>query len=91
MPRELNERQQQVLQWVGQGCPDGVWEGTAHKLSCQALHSRGLVKVSRSQGRWSVALTKAGQQYLDHRSPPPISLAAETPCPHHGLEPCRLK
>ncbi|MGY4389028.1 hypothetical protein [Streptomyces sp. TE12347] len=71
MPRELNERQQQVLQWVGQGCPDGVWEGTAHKLSCQALHSRGLVKVSRRQGQWSVSLTKAGQQCLDDGFPPP--------------------
>ncbi|WP_327255525.1 hypothetical protein [Streptomyces sp. NBC_01244] len=71
MPRELNERQQQVLQWVARGCPDGVWEGTGHKLSCQALHSRGLVKVSKRRGQWSVALTKAGEQYLDHGSPPP--------------------
>lgn len=70
VPRELNVRQQQVLLWVGQGCPDDVWEGTAHKLSCQALHSRGLVKVSRRQGQWSVALTKAGQQYLDDGSFP---------------------
>lgn len=86
MPRELNERQQQVLHWVGQGCPDGVWEGTAHKLSCQALHSRGLVKVSRRQGQWSVSLTKAGQQSW---TTDPL-LPAETSCLRHGLEPCRL-
>ncbi|MCX5303192.1 hypothetical protein OG304_06965 [Streptomyces sp. NBC_00160] len=66
MPRQLNERQQQVLQWVGRGCPDGIWEGTAHKLSCQALQNRGLVKVSKRQGQWSAVLTDAGQHYLDH-------------------------
>ncbi|WP_406049310.1 hypothetical protein OG280_10635 [Streptomyces virginiae] len=89
MPRELNERQQQVLQWVARGCPDGVWEGTGHKLSCQALHSRGLVKVSRSQGRWSVALTKAGQQYLDHGSHPPEQPRGKdtAPAPQTGIQP----
>ncbi|MFJ9342655.1 hypothetical protein ACIRP0_25675 [Streptomyces sp. NPDC101733] len=79
MPRELNERQQQVLQWVARGCPDGVWEGTGHKLSCQALHSRGLVKVSRSQG----------QQYLDHGSHPPEQPRGKdtAPAPQTGIQP----
>lgn len=88
MPRELNERQQQVLQWVGRGCPDGVWEGTAHKLSCQALHSRGLVKVSRHQGQWSVALTKAGQQYLDDGShlPDQPRSRGTAPAPRAGIQ-----
>ncbi|MFE9631338.1 hypothetical protein [Streptomyces sp. NPDC006463] len=88
MPRELNKRQQQVLQWVGRGCPDGVWEGTGHKLSCQALHSRGLVKVSRRQGQWSVALTKAGQQYLDHGSHPPEQPRSKdtAPAPQAGIQ-----
>ncbi len=71
MPRQLNERQQQVLKWVGRGCPDDVWEGTAHKLSCQALQSRGLVKVSKRQGQWSAVLTNAGRHYLDHGTHPP--------------------
>lgn len=70
VPQQVNERQQQVLQWVGRGCPDGVWEGTGYKLSCQALHSRGLVRVSKRQGKWSVVLTEAGQQYLEHGSQP---------------------
>ncbi|MBT2546485.1 hypothetical protein J7E99_38990 [Streptomyces sp. ISL-44] len=66
MPRQLNERQKKVLQWVGRGCPDGIWEGTAHKLSCQALQSRGLVKGSKRQGQWSAVLTDAAQHHLDH-------------------------
>ncbi|WP_327278973.1 hypothetical protein [Streptomyces sp. NBC_01205] len=89
MPRELNERQQQVLQWVARGCPDGVWEGTGHKLSCQALHSRGLVKVSKRRGQWSVALTKAGEQYLDHGSHPPEQPRGKetAPAPQAGIQP----
>jgi hypothetical protein len=71
VPRQLNERQLQVLRWVGQGCPDGIWQGEAHKLSCQALQSRGLVKVSRGKGQWTATLTTAGQHFLDHGSHPP--------------------
>ncbi|MFK0045896.1 hypothetical protein ACIQU4_17540 [Streptomyces sp. NPDC090741] len=88
MSRQLNERQQQMLQWVGRGCPDGVWEGTGHKLSCQALHSRGLVKVFKRQGQWSVALTKAGEEYLDHGSHPPEQPRSKetTPAPQAGIQ-----
>ncbi|WP_262007877.1 hypothetical protein [Streptomyces sp. FIT100] len=84
MPRELNERQQQVLQWVGRGCPDGVWEGTGHKLSCLALQSRGLVKVSKRQGQWSVVLTNAGQQYLDHGTHTPDQPRGRDAAPAQG-------
>ncbi|MFD5145080.1 hypothetical protein [Streptomyces sp. NPDC058401] len=66
MPQPLNDRQQEVLRWVGRGCPAGVREGTGHKLSCQALQSRGLVKISKRQGKWSAVLTDAGQYYLNH-------------------------
>ncbi|MGG2459212.1 hypothetical protein ACO0M4_05180 [Streptomyces sp. RGM 3693] len=71
MPQLLNEPQLQVLRWVGQGCPEDLWEGTAHKLSCQALQSRGLVKVSKREGQWSARLTASGQYFLDHGSYPP--------------------
>ncbi|SDG68659.1 hypothetical protein SAMN05216260_1266 [Streptomyces griseoaurantiacus] len=71
MERRVNERQLSVLQWVGAGCPAGVWNTGSYKTTCQALHNRGLVTVSRKAGQWSVALTSAGQHYLAHGTYPP--------------------
>ena len=61
LERQVNERQLSVLKWVGEGCPAGVWETISYKTTCQALQNRGLVKVSRKGGQWSVALTSAGR------------------------------
>ncbi|WP_242434170.1 hypothetical protein [Streptomyces sp. CB01580] len=71
LERQVNERQLSVLQWVGAGCPVGVWETSSYKTTCQALQNRGLVTVSRKGGHWSVALTTAGQYYLAHGTYPP--------------------
>lgn len=71
MERQVNERQLSVLQWVGAGCPAGVWETSSYKTTCQALQNRGLVTVSRKGGQWSVDLTGAGQHYLAHGTYPP--------------------
>ncbi|MFI1999605.1 hypothetical protein [Streptomyces sp. NPDC020330] len=71
MERQVNERQLSVLQWVQDGCPAGVWETSSYKSTCQALQNRGLVKVSRKAGQWSVTLTSAGQHYLAHGAYPP--------------------
>lgn len=71
MERRVNERQLSVLQWVGDGCPAGQWETSSYKTTCQALHNRGLVTISRKSGQWSVALTSAGRHYLAHGTYPP--------------------
>lgn len=71
MERQVNERQLSVLPWVEAGCPAGVWETNSYKTTCQALHNRGLVTVSRKAGQWSVALTSAGRHYLAHGTYPP--------------------
>lgn len=71
MERQVNERQLSVLQLVGAGCPAGLWKTSSYKTTCQALHNRGLVTVSRKGGQWSVALTGAGQHYLAHGTYPP--------------------
>ncbi|MGW6945980.1 hypothetical protein [Streptomyces xanthophaeus] len=76
MKQQLNERQLSILQWVGQGCPDGVWEGSSYKISCQALHNRGLLKVSRRRGQWSATLTSVGSHYLSHGSYPTRAMHA---------------
>ncbi|WP_263406793.1 hypothetical protein [Streptomyces kanamyceticus] len=39
MHQVLNDRQQTVLDWVGQGCPDVVWPDSRHKADAQTLQS----------------------------------------------------
>lgn len=71
LERLVNELQLAVLEWVAAGCPAGAWETSSYKITCQALQNRGLVRVSRKGGQWSVALTSAGQHYLAHGTYPP--------------------
>ncbi|MFH8788899.1 hypothetical protein [Streptomyces roseoverticillatus] len=81
MKQQLNERQLSVLQWVEQGCLDGVWETSSYKISCQALQNRGLLKVSKRQGQWSATLTSAGRHYLQHGNYPPAQPQARLTTP----------
>jgi hypothetical protein len=62
----LTVRQVEVLQWIAEGCPDGVWQDFTYKTTALALASRGLVTVDRRRNHWSAALTEAGGFYLQH-------------------------
>ncbi|MFD4634026.1 hypothetical protein ACFVYR_20015 [Streptomyces sp. NPDC058284] len=67
MQQALDERQQAVLDWVGQGCPDKVWPDSTYKVSVQALQNRGLVKITKRRGHWSTHLAAKGRQHLIER------------------------
>ena len=56
----LTVRQVEVLQWISEGCPDGVWRDFTYKTTAYALASRGLVTVDRRRKQWSAALTDEG-------------------------------
>lgn len=60
----LNERQVDVLRWIGDGCPDGRWTDFTFKTTATALASRRLVTVSKRGGTWSAAILPAGEHYL---------------------------
>lgn len=62
----LTVRQVEVLQWIGEGCQDGVWRDFTYKTTTYALASRGLVAVDRRRKQWSATLTDEGQFYLAH-------------------------
>ena len=64
-PKTLNEQQLALLHWIEQGCPDGVMEGTAHRVSAAALKGRGLIRISGRGPSWTASLTDAGREYLD--------------------------
>jgi hypothetical protein len=63
----LSDHQVKVLEWVADGCPDGVWEDFSYKRTTYALADRGLVTVDRRRGSWSAHATDGGRYYLDHR------------------------
>lgn len=81
MRREpLTARQLEVLLWIADGCPDGVWPDDTHKLSARALETRNLASVARRDGRWHAQLKPDGAHYLAHGSyPAPPIPPAPTP------------
>jgi hypothetical protein len=65
-PEQLNQAQVDVLKWVADGCPDGVYtNGWQHRIVARALHNRGLVSVAGNGATWRATLTKAGRAWLD--------------------------
>ena len=64
---ELNEKQIKVLEWVKQGCPDGVFpdDNYSHRVSAKALHSRGLLRVSGHGTNWRAEITERGRVWPD--------------------------
>lgn len=61
----LSHKQREVLRWVQQGCPDGVFEGFAHRVSARALHHQGLLHVQGHGESWSATLTEEGAADLE--------------------------
>ena len=72
----INDRQRELLQWVAEGCPEGRFEGTAHRISVRALHTRGLVRIRGRGASWRCEITPAGQQHLDDRARPATAAPA---------------
>lgn len=64
----LNPPQLQVLSWVRDGCPDGVYNDWSHRNSARTLHNRGLVVVKGRGASWSAMITDPGVHYPDHRT-----------------------
>lgn len=62
----LNAAQLEVLAWIRDGCPDGVYEDWSHRITARALHNRGLAEVQGHGASWSASLTDDGAHYLEH-------------------------
>lgn len=68
-PQQLHQKQIDVLTWIGNGCPDGIYtEGWEHRIIARALERRGLVSVGGRGPTWVATITTAGRTWLD--SPP---------------------
>lgn len=64
--RTVNARQREVLNWIVEGCPEGVMTGTDHKTTAKALHRRRLAVVSGRGGIWKAEATDAGRYFAQH-------------------------
>jgi hypothetical protein len=60
----LNARQIDVLQWIGDGLPERDWPDWTHRTTAKALHSRSLVKVRGSGKTWTAEITDLGRRVL---------------------------
>lgn len=68
----LNDLQLEILTWIRDGMPDGVYEDYRPRIVARALHNRGLVDVSGHGASWQATLTTDGAYYLEHGDYPPI-------------------
>ena len=72
----LTARQLAVLQWIADGCPDGIWPDDSHKISAGALETRNLATVRRWYGKWSAEVRADGAYYLEHGTYPGVPVSA---------------
>lgn len=79
--KTLTVAQVELLRWIDDGCPDGVYEGVHHRISVAALQRRGLVEVTGRGPSWSAAITGDGRAYLDKVDgpTPPVPRQANKP------------
>ncbi|WP_460530400.1 hypothetical protein [Humibacter ginsengiterrae] len=69
-PQQLNQKQVDVLKWVCDGCPAGIYtDGWEHRIVARALEHRGLVTISGHGDSWVANATAAGRAWLEN---PPV-------------------
>jgi len=68
--KTLTQAQLDLLQWIADGCPEGVVEGVSYRISAAALKRRGLVGIKGRGATWKATITKAGRDYLERAAQP---------------------
>jgi|GEM_PF-3491566 len=77
----LNSIQLEVLQWVSDGCPPGIYEDWSHRISARALDSRRLIRVSGHGSGWAASIEPDGVYYLEHGEYPTEEVLHPAPPP----------
>ncbi|MDT0181462.1 helix-turn-helix domain-containing protein [Microbacterium sp. ARD31] len=59
---QLNPAQTEVLAWIVEGCPSGVYpdDSFGHRITARALKNRGLVEISGHGESWRATPTERG-------------------------------
>lgn len=72
--KSLTQAQLDLLEWIADGCPDGVMEGFDHRVSAAALRRRGLVRTTGRGATWQATIAEAGKEYLARSKKPGAEL-----------------
>lgn len=67
-PNHLTVAQHDLLKWVADGCPDGVYDGHSHRVSARNLHNRGLMQVAGKSTTWTAKITPQGTRILQEQT-----------------------
>ncbi|NKS82100.1 hypothetical protein GS530_13970 [Rhodococcus hoagii] len=67
-PDHLTVAQYDLLKWVADGCPEGVYDGTSHRVSARGLHNRGLIQVAGRSKTWTAKITPQGTRILQEQT-----------------------
>lgn len=76
--RPLTVQQRAVLQWVADGCAEGVYEGYAHRAVATALTRRGFLETSGHGASWASTITPKGLERLAAKDTVSANEAAAT-------------
>lgn len=76
--KTLTAKQVELLRWVADGCPDGVFEGDRHHISAAALRNRNLITITGRGPTWRARIAPAGAEYLKRVGGP------DPPIPRQG-------
>ena len=62
----LNNKQVNVLRWVRDGCPDGIFtRGYEHRIIARTLERRGLLAITGTGPSWKAVATAAGKTWKE--------------------------
>lgn len=64
----LTVTQFDLLKWVADGCKDGAYQGTSHRVSARSLHNRGFLRISGSGKTWTARITPDGTRCLEEEA-----------------------
>jgi hypothetical protein len=68
--RHSTRKQVDLLLWVRDGCPEGVYDNEHHRISAAALRRRSFLSISGHGPSWRAKLTEAGEEYLTRTEGP---------------------
>ncbi|PPJ27827.1 hypothetical protein C5E45_16355 [Nocardia nova] len=75
-PVRLTRKQVDVLEWILNGCQDGVFTGYEYRATARALERRGLISISGKGSTWAATITDAGRKW--HEASPTEEPAGES-------------
>src|SRR5699024_10401685 len=64
--KQLTARQLEILKWIAEGCPEGVYinDGYGHRITARLLAGSGMVTITGRGESWTATITAKGRAIL---------------------------